>query len=357
MTLKQNRRAVVAGLGASSLGGIAHTAIQSVPQLTSADLLTRFAFGSCNNQRKTQSHWAAIRAQKPQLMVMMGDNVYGDLDAQGPSHLAAAYAELLQSPQFRDFTAAIPIEAIWDDHDYGANDGDASYEHAADAKKQFLEFWNVPQGDVRRRRPGLHHAKIFGPVGQRVQLIFLDLRSFRGPLVSGYNLHRNMPGLVVDQDPNLTLLGQDQWQWLGEQLRAPAEVRILISSIQVIGDGGENWKLFAIERKRLFDLIRETRAQGLFVLSGDVHTGAMYRFNRNVPYPIYEFTSSGLNQGPQSGVMDEAYLIEGGVYADSNFGLLNVDWQANAIKITLHASDGRVVRSRTIALSELGVTR
>jgi hypothetical protein len=55
--------------------------------------------------------------------------------------------------------------------------------------------------------------------------------------------------------------------------------------------------------------------------------------------------------------MEEAYLIEGGVYADSNFGLLNVDWQAKAIKVTLHASDGRVVRSRTIALSELGVTR
>ncbi len=354
---KQNRRAVVAGLGASSLGGIAHTAIQSAPQLSSAEVLTRLAFGSCNNQRKAQSHWATILAQKPQLMVMMGDNVYGDLDAQGPSHLAAAYGELRQGAQFRAFTAAMPIEAIWDDHDYGANDGDASYEHAADAKKQFLEFWHVPKDDVRRRRAGLHHAKIFGPIGQRVQLIFLDLRSFRGPLISGYNLHRNMLGYKVDQDPNLTLLGQDQWQWLGEQLRQPAEVRILISSIQVIGDGGENWKLFAIERKRLFDLIRETQAQGLFVLSGDVHTGAMYRFNRNVPYPIYEFTSSGLNQGPQLDVMDEAYLIEGGVYADSNFGLLNVDWQAKTIKVTLHATDGRAVRSRTIAFSELGVTR
>ena len=69
------------------------------------------------------------------------------------------------------------------------------------------------------------------------------------------------------------MLGEDQWRWLAEQLRVPAEVRLLVSSIQVVAEdhGWEKWMNFPHERERLFKLIRETGAEGVIILSGDRH--------------------------------------------------------------------------------------
>jgi alkaline phosphatase D len=289
-------------------------------------------------------------------MLMMGDNVYGDLDAQGPDHLARAYADLASNPDFRAFVSQTPILATWDDHDFGANDGDSSYANSADAREQFLSFWKIPADDPRRaRKRGLYHSELVGPPGRAVQIIMLDLRTFRTPLILGYDLHRNAPGYEVNLDPAQSLLGPDQWDWLERELTRPADVRILVSSLQLIGDGGENWKHTPLERRRLFELIAKTKADGVIVLSGDVHTGAMYRFDRNVRYPIYEITSSSLNQGPQPVMMDEAYLIEGGIYADSNFGLLEIDWVEGLVKVKLHALSGAPVRDLRLSISDLSV--
>lgn len=346
MAIEPTRREVAGGLAASA-------ASVGSPARRSIGPLCRIAFGSCNNQRLSQAHWPVITAQRPELMLMMGDNVYGDLDGQGPRHLAAAYAELAASPGFQAFAARTPILATWDDHDFGANDGDGGYQHAADAREQFLSFWTVPADDPRRGRQGVYHSQMFGPPGQRIQIIMLDLRTFRTPLARGYDLHRNGPGYEVSVDPAQRLLGPDQWRWLEQELSRPAEVRLMVSPLQLIGDGGENWKHTPLERRRLFDLIAAARADGLIVLSGDVHTGAMYRFDRNVRYPLHEFTSSSLNQGPQTVAMDEAYLIEGGVYADSNFGMVDIDWDHGLIDVRLHALSGAVVRRRELRLDDL----
>lgn len=346
------RRSVTAGLA------MMPTAIAASPHVWAAPLdataqLELIAFGSCNNQRLPQIQWAPMLAKTPQLLLMMGDNVYGDLDAAGPEHLAVAYGELARSEAFQDFASRVPILATWDDHDFGANDRSKTYEHRRDAQQQFLSFWEADAQDVRWRRDGVYHSRLFGPEGRRVQVIMLDLRTFRSEMTRGYDLHRNAPGYAPQLDASAQMLGEDQWRWLENQLRQPAEVRLLVSSLQLIGDGGENWKHLPLERRRLFDLITATEAQGVMVLSGDVHTGAFYRFNRNTPYPLYEFTSSSLNQGRRGVVMEEPYLIEGGVYQDSNFGMVAIDWERGQITVRLHSLDGAVVRSRTVQLDEL----
>ena len=38
--------------------------------------------------------------------------------------------------------------AVWDDHDYGLNDGGGDFPHKAVSKDLFLEFWKVPADDV-----------------------------------------------------------------------------------------------------------------------------------------------------------------------------------------------------------------
>ena len=82
-----------------------------------------------------------------------------------------------------------------------------------------------------------------------------------------------------------------------QQLRAPAELRLIVSSVQVLalGHGHERWGNLPRERARLLGLIADTRANGVILLSGDRHRGALYRLDEGVPYPLYEITSSGLN--------------------------------------------------------------
>src|SRR5690606_21285898 len=138
--------------------------------------------------------------------------------------------------------ATCPILATWDDHDYGVNDGDASYPRKAEAAKLMLDFFKVPADSPRRQHEGVYGAYRFGPEGKRVQVILLDARYFKSrpkpDLRSEEEKKRlNIIGRYVgDEDPKATVLGEEQWQWLEEQLRQPADVRLLVSSIQVVAD-------------------------------------------------------------------------------------------------------------------------
>src|SRR5207247_2149539 len=150
------------------------------------------------------------------------------------------------------------------------------------------DFWSLPADDPRRSRPGVYHAAIYGPPGKRLQVILLDTRYFRSPLK--VTDQPDAPGkerYVPDDDPGKTMLGETQWGWLAQRLREPAELRLIVSSTQLVaeGHGWERWGNFPRERQRFYDLIRDTRANGVMVLSGDRHIGAIYRETTGVAYP------------------------------------------------------------------------
>jgi alkaline phosphatase D len=101
-------------------------------------------------------------------------------------------------------------------------------------------------------------------------------------------------------DTTTTMLGETQWKWLEAELRKPADVRIIASSIQVLPDehGSEKWGNFPHERTRLFRLIRDTKANGVVLISGDRHLAEIMEIDSarsGNSYPIYEVTSSSLN--------------------------------------------------------------
>ena len=62
----------------------------------------------------------------------------------------------------------------------------------------------------------------------------------------------------------------------------------------------EKWMNFPRERERLYKLFRETGAQGLIILSGDRHLAELSTMDAGLGYPMYDLTSSGLNQAFRS---------------------------------------------------------
>src|SRR5262249_8359183 len=178
--------------------------------------------------------------------------------------------QLAAVPGWQKLKQTCPVYATWDDHDYGENDAGAEYPRKVESQKLFLDFFGEPADSPRRKREGVYDARVFGPADQRVQVILLDTRYFRGPLKKKAKSAPSEGPYVPNTDKTSTMLGEAQWKWLEEQLRVPARVRLLVSSIQVVAEdhGHEKWANLPHERERLFKLLKDTRAAGVVLLSG-----------------------------------------------------------------------------------------
>jgi len=321
-------------------------------------LLERIGFGSCLDQRLPMPIWNAIVDAGPALFVMMGDNVYGDVSSGQMTELRAAYVLLAGNPDFARARAAIPFLATWDDHDYGANDHGADFPHRAAAERIFRTFWSV--GTPAPSRDGVYSSRIIGPPGRRVQIILLDLRSFRSQLVTRPVAERllNPSGgkFVPDPDPSKTMLGNAQWQWLEDELRKPADLRVIVSSIQVLAEthGWERWGHLPAERERLFAAIRGSGARGVLLLSGDRHRAGLYRRSEGMPYLLAEATSSSLNRPFPASEPDDATRM-GDMYGGANFGLVAIDWSERRVALTLRNQLGIEVERLETAFSDIGL--
>ncbi len=346
------------GLAAAAVGCLPAAQVLAQP----AEPLTRIAFGSCADEEAPQPIWDAVLGYRPQLFVFAGDNVYGDYRngrqvamAQSIEALRESYEQAAQVPGFNELRRRVKHLAIWDDHDYGRNDAGVEFPYKEQSKQLFLQFWQVPDDDPRRRRDGLYHAATYGPPGMRVQVILLDTRWFRSALKR--TDQRDAPGrerYIPDDDPARTMLGDAQWAWLEQQLREPAELRLVVSSIQVLaeGHGWERWGNFPREAARLRALISDTRAGGVVLLSGDRHIGALYRADDGLPYPVTEITSSGINR-VYPGNREAGPNRLGAVFGAANFGAIDVDWWARTVTLSLRNEAGEAVRRVDLKLDEL----
>lgn len=332
-----------------------------------ADPLSRIAFGSCSNEKKDQPIWETIRRMDPQLFIFAGDNVYAD--SADPVVLKESYDRLAAIPGFAALRASCPVIGTWDDHDYGKNDAGAEWEGKQAAKDAFMMFFETPASSPLRGRGGIYDAKVFGPEGRRVQVILLDTRWFRGPIKrmddASFEKLRADKGrwngpYLPDPENTSAILGTEQWEWLAEQLAVPAEVRLIVSSIQVIPDqnGWEKWGNLPRERQRLLELIRQ-KADGVIFLSGDRHTADISMLPAGAeggpPYPLYDVTASALNQGGKS---EEANRYRVGTefpYGKPNFGWIEIDWEAKdpSIALEIRSLDGQTVRQARTTLATL----
>ena len=300
-------------------------------------------------------------AYQPQLFLFSGDNVYGDQrggryvpNDQLIDSLTEAYQNATTIPGFVKLRNTVPHLATWDDHDYGKNDAGVELPHKKISQQMFLEFWAIPKDDPRRAREGIYSSQIFGEAGRRVQVILLDTRYFRSALS---RVSPAVPGVgpyQPDPDTSKTVLGDAQWAWLREQLMQPADLRLVVTSIQALaqGHGWEGWCNFPAERQRLFNLIGETRASGVVFLSGDRHIAALYRELAGAPYPLLEVTSSGLTQSFASNREAGPNRL-GDVYGQPNFGGIDIDWAQRTVQLSIRSVTGAIVREHRFSIGEL----
>jgi hypothetical protein len=282
------------------------------------------AMGACARTGSNGSVFDTIRELDPLLFMALGDFHYGNVDvASIPRFQAPLFSALRSGPQSALYRS-VPIAYLWDDHDFGPNDGDRT----SPTRDVALTVYgrSVPHYPLVEDR-GLAQAFTVG----RVRVIMTDTRSQRDPS-------------LMPDDPEKSMLGAVQKQWFEDELLAARDTHALIlwanpdPWIAAPMAGLDSWGGYATERAELSNFIAENDIRNLVMVSGDAHmvaiddgTNSDYSDTGEAGFPILH-----------AGALDRPGSVKGGPYSEGTFpgggqfGVLEVtDHGGSRIEVTI----------------------
>ena len=319
----------ILGTGIISSNGIGGIPIAETSNATRKVL--KIAFGSCNRQDLSQKYWLTIAKENPDIWIWLGDSIYADYFTE--SLRRSAYNSIKNNKYYKTLSEYTSIIGTWDDHDYAFNNAGIDFHDKEGSKSAFLDFIGEPRQSERRSRSGIYTSELFGHENQQIEIILLDLRSFR-----------------PEEDSNADLLGASQWAWLESKLsNDQPKVRIIGSSIQFLTDYKKKdaWANFPASRQRMLDLLAGSQVPTIFI-SGDRHLAEFSRLERNESHPIYDITSSGLTHSSDHSNKNKHRV--GNQHFERNFGVLTFNWtnenQIGSVIASVHNPDsGEIISS------------
>lgn len=292
------------------------------------------AFGSCNNQAIPNPFWKQLQEQKPDVWIWGGDIIYSDTEDMNV--LKSNYDLQKANVDYDVFTKSTHLMGTWDDHDYGMNDGGIEYRMKKESQQLFLDFMNVSENDVRRKREGIYYSELFNKGKYTVKVIVLDTRYFRTNLLKDATGKKRY---IPNHDTSVNILGKLQWEWLENELSTSmADYNIIKSSIQFLSSihGFESWGNMPSEQKKLEDMIVSSKAKGVIMLSGDRHISefSVKKIGKD-SLPLMDFTSSGLTHSYQGFNGEENPYRVGEVVFQKSYGLLKFDFDKKLVELQM----------------------
>lgn len=250
-------------------------------KLLAPEKTLKFAVVSCMDDTFSEIQgpmWKSVLGKKPDVFFFIGDNVYGDKhlppkEAATPTVLWHRYVDTRQTLEVFRSKNLIPTFAVWDDHDFGLNDGNGTYKYKNESRDIFLSFFPMQEGFGLKRGPGVSSAITLA--GQ--DFIFLDDRYFRS---------------------KETHWGNEQKEWLFKRLRENRNPVWLINGDQFFG-GYHTFESFEgnhpVEFKAFRNRLRDIH-KPLNFISGDRHLAEVMKIEPGqIGRETYELTSSGIH--------------------------------------------------------------
>ncbi|HNP19370.1 MAG TPA: alkaline phosphatase D family protein [Fulvivirga sp.] len=298
--------------------------------------ITKIAFGSCSHQQDSVQLWPEITAENPDIMVLTGDNIYGD--TQDMAKLKKMYDLQKNRASYQQLLKKTKVIGVWDDHDYGVNDGGKHYTNKDSSKYLMLDFFDVPINDPVRNRQGVYSSHTLNNGDHSVKIILLDTRYFRDTLkidTTGKSRY------IINEHGDI--LGEEQWKWLENELKnSTADVNIIGSSIQVLAEEQifEKWANFPVARKKLLGLINDINPKNTVIISGDRHIAEISSIMLdNLDYPLYDFTSSGLTHTWAEPWAEQNRYRIGKLINEKNYGIININWEDSSMTFEVKGND------------------
>jgi alkaline phosphatase D len=290
----------------------------------------------------------AIQELDPDL-VLLGGDTFRSVPAT-PEAMLKAYGELRNWTELRRFKSSRPVLATWSEEDAGKT--------PAQVQEAYLSLWDI---DVKTDHPGasrkgVYRSRSFGPEGKNVHVMLLDTRTHRS------NLDRTRSGeFEHNYDQTTTLLGEEQWRWLETELKKPARIRIVVSATPILECDErhlEGWGQFPHERERFLRAVRDARADGVIVVSGERHRSGIAAVDAGLGYPVYDLTSCMVETGggaPRDGSRQRIPVIG----QRTTTALVLVDWKRTdpSIRLQLRDGEGDILLQEKTTLSALSAKK
>jgi alkaline phosphatase D len=257
----------------------------------------RFAVVSCSSY--DQGYFHAYRAVARRLdldaVIHLGDYIYESGPGQFGSDRVVdppretisladyrlRHAHYKRDPDLQEVHRQHPFICIWDDHESANN----AWKDGAINHQPEEGSWNARKAAAQRAyaewmpiREQSDPARIWRKLawGELADLILLDTRLWARTTTSGA-----IVGAPPPEDPAATLLGDDQADWLEEQVRtSTAQWKLIgqqvmvanlnLSSSAIINP--DQWHAYPASRGRLLRFLGSAGPNNVVILTGDLHT-------------------------------------------------------------------------------------
>jgi alkaline phosphatase D len=274
----------------------------------------RFAFASCSNwQVGYFSAYRHMAAENPDLILFLGDYIYeftyGGAAADrvlrphdGPTATDLAgyrnrHALYKTDPDLQALHAAAPCLMTWDDHEVENDYADQWSQQVATSPEAFLQrraaayqayYEHMPlraHAIPTRSALRLHERFRFGDL---VTFSVLDARQHRSKqpceLPNSRRGHVAPDSCAERLDPQRTMLGAAQEQWLLEGFRQSDVAWNILAQGQLVadlrqkdrmGDYGhwtDGWDGYPATRQRILDAMTATKLANPVFIGGDIHS-------------------------------------------------------------------------------------
>jgi len=200
----------------------------------------------------------AVRAQRPDFFLHLGDTIYADRggSARRLEEFWAKYRANRDDPATQRCFAETSWYVIWDDHEV-EDDYAPNHPLAPIGRRAFLDYWPI-------RRNSQEPERIYRSFrwGRACELFLLDTRQYR------------------DRE-RATMLGAAQKRWLFDRLiSSSALFKFVATSVALYGGGSDRWDGYPKERGELLRFIATNNIHGVVFLSADLHYAAVVKIPR-----------------------------------------------------------------------------
>lgn len=317
-----------------------------------------FVVSSCAKANKTYPVFPTIVKENPLFFMYTGDFHYGNVATDCEKNLEYYFSSALK---YRNIThKAMPVAYIWDDHDFGPNNSDASSPcrmQAIEAFKNYVPHYDLP---FKGYSDPVSQSFVVG----NIKFIMPDLRSQKiKPTYSEC--------VKLSEGTNFGSTSQDSThlKWFFNELLDAKEnglYPVWVSGIPYIGDEygpnyecdqDDDWSGFPEERKTIAEFI-EMHQINLLIIAGDAHmvgiddgTNSNYATDGKLMIPVFQASSLGGKKGSyKGGPYSHGYRPTPAKVDDldyGQYGVMKVKQRRNGLIIKLTGKDhnGKVLRN------------
>lgn len=315
----------------------AHTATDSIRDfefLAGSCAFIPTGFNSIIKPFSSSKIFNSMQCDSADFMLWLGDNLYYVLQRKNYKAQLKRNVKTRLHKKLNQFLNSTQHYAIWDDHDYGSNNSDASFKYKESSLSIFQQFWPNPKNDS---------FNYYTFHQQDCQFFMLDDR--------------------YHNEPEKSVLGKTQLSWLkNELLQSKATFKFICIGMQALNPVSSMECLYKseMEYRELIAFIKQQHITGILFISGDRHHAELMKIEEQDLYPLYDFTTSPLTMYPvklskKSLEFKNPYKVANTYFPSYNYGKIGISGDSANRKCTIELKDkdGNIVWTKQISANEL----